>query len=654
MSATISARLCTAAMLLAAAAAAGAAPLPAEIAGEPIRREFDGRSDDLLSAGLGPEGLRGPAPAFADPLAPTALELRRHAIWSNYRALADETEAGGFGRLSGPRPGERIRGIEYLAAVRKPSGAGITTAMLQIPAAFDPAKPCLVAVAASGSRGIYGALPTAGEWGLRRGCAVVHTDKGAGTGFFDLDSATAWRIDLTATTDANDPLVLWHPPETPALAAWRRSHPHRLAVRHAHDGGNVERDWGLYLLQAVKVGFRLLQREYPQAGIARARTLVIASGVSNGGGAVLRAVEADHEGLLDGAVVSEPNVWLEPGPELTIRMGGREPVRSSPRSLLANARLHYLLQPVAVLAPTEVSAMTAIPEARRPALEAWAAQLTDLVFAPGETTAQRAQGARARLEGAGILREAQDGGIANVLFGIWPAIAQAYTGAYARSGPADAACGVSYAAVGADFRARALTAAELAKLAAESSGIPPTAGTQLVDEDGAFASFGSIGHLLCLEQLAADPRTHDGIAETLAAAKTGGKPVVIVHGRRDALIPVNFSSRAWYGRNLQHGGRAARYYEVEHGHHFDAFNAFPGWGERFVPLQPQLLAAMDLMYAHLTAGAPLPPSQVVRSRTRALVDGVLEPITPGHLGEIRPKPGRDAIRFRRDTLYVPE
>ena len=32
----------------------------------------------------------------------------------------------------------------------------------------------------SGSRGVYGAIST-GEWGLKKGCAVAYTDKGAGT-----------------------------------------------------------------------------------------------------------------------------------------------------------------------------------------------------------------------------------------------------------------------------------------------------------------------------------------------------------------------------------------------------------------------------------------------------------------------------------------
>ena len=632
--------------------------LAAEIIGEPIRRAFDGQSDDLLSAGLGAEGLRGPPPGFADPRIPTAVELRRRAVWANYRGLADLTDAGGFGRLSGPRPGERIAGVEYLAAVRKPQGDGITTVMLQIPSGFDPAKPCLVAVASSGSRGIYGALPTAGEWGLRKGCAVVHTDKGTGTGFHDLDSGTAYRIDLVATTDADDPLVTWRAPATDALAEWRREHPHRIAVRHAHDGENSERDWGLFLLQAVKTGFTLLQREYPATGdraaITRERTLVIASGISNGGGAVLRASEADREGLLDGVVVSEPNVWSEHDPDLEIRMGTRAPVTAVPSGLFDHVLLHYLLQPVAMLAPEQATAMTAVPDALRPRLEEWAAGLTDIAFGTQETPAERAQGARRRLEGAGILREALDGGIANVSFGLWPALAEAYASAYAGLGPEASPCGMSYAPVDAAFHARALTVEERARLAADSTGIPPTGGLQIVDDAGRFASFGSLQHLLCMQALKTSPRLHDGLVATQATGRVRDTPLVIIHGRRDALIPVNFTSRAWYSLHRRRGGRSAHYYEIEHGHHFDAFNALPGWGERFVPMQPELLAAMNLMYARLTEGQPLPPSQVVRSHARQLIDGIPEPVTAEHLGHIRANPGADAIRFRRGTLFIPE
>src|ERR1700716_400715 len=131
------------------------------IIGTPIRYELDGVRDDLLTAGLGPEGLRGPVPEFADSVRPTALELRRRAIYMNYRGLVDITAGGGVGTLFGPSGSTLIAGVEYLFAMRTPDGAALTSALLQIPKTFDRQNPCLVAVASSGSRGIYGALPTA-------------------------------------------------------------------------------------------------------------------------------------------------------------------------------------------------------------------------------------------------------------------------------------------------------------------------------------------------------------------------------------------------------------------------------------------------------------------------------------------------------------
>ena len=99
-----------------------------------------------------------------------------------------------------------------------------------------------------------------------------------------------------------------------------------------------------------------------------------------------------------------------------------------------------------------------------------------------------------------------------------------------------------------------------------------------------------------------------------------------------------------------------RYYEIAHGQHFDAFLGLPGFGSAFVPMQPYLLAAMDLMAARLRRGAPLPPSQVLRSRPRAALDGgSLEPLSGSNLGAIRPWPGAgDRITLRRGVLTVPD
>ena len=167
----------TAAMACAALAHAnGAAPQanlnfkPSFVAG-PVRvTEHDGVNDDLLTAGLGAAGLASAAaPGYANALAPTAAELRRNAIWNNYRALVDMTAAGGYGRFWGPNvttegvPGVgdgKIAGAEYLAFSDDGSGRRNVTLMVQVPAHFDPKKPCIVTATSSGSRGVYGAIST--------------------------------------------------------------------------------------------------------------------------------------------------------------------------------------------------------------------------------------------------------------------------------------------------------------------------------------------------------------------------------------------------------------------------------------------------------------------------------------------------------------
>ena len=121
---------------------------------------YDGATDDLLTAGLGKTGLAGAvAPAAANPLAPTATELRRIAIYNNYRALVDPSAGGGFGVLYGPNvdingvatTGEgKIAGAEYIAYSDDGSGTQNVTMMVQVPSTFNPASPCIVTGTSSG------------------------------------------------------------------------------------------------------------------------------------------------------------------------------------------------------------------------------------------------------------------------------------------------------------------------------------------------------------------------------------------------------------------------------------------------------------------------------------------------------------------------
>lgn len=77
--------------------------LPNFISGGVRTQTYDGTTDDLLTAGLGKDGLASATPpAISNPAAPSAADLRRLAIYSNYRALVDMSVNGGYGRFWGP------------------------------------------------------------------------------------------------------------------------------------------------------------------------------------------------------------------------------------------------------------------------------------------------------------------------------------------------------------------------------------------------------------------------------------------------------------------------------------------------------------------------------------------------------------------------
>ncbi|MBS0467297.1 MAG: hydrogenase, partial [Proteobacteria bacterium] len=134
-------------------------------------------TQDLLTGGIGKTGLgAAAAPAYADPANPTAAELRRNALFSNYRGIVDFTAKGGYGTLYGPNitaDGQvttsegLIPGREYVAVLDDGTGRKQTVIAVQVPDSFQQSNPCIVLGPSSGSRGVYGAIGTAGEWGLK-------------------------------------------------------------------------------------------------------------------------------------------------------------------------------------------------------------------------------------------------------------------------------------------------------------------------------------------------------------------------------------------------------------------------------------------------------------------------------------------------------
>src|SRR5688500_6511837 len=212
----------------------------------PMRVTEHRGADDLLTAGLGLDGLRAmTAPAFTDPDHPTAAELRRRAIWSNWRGIADLAPGGGYGRLYGSVA--KVDGREFSALATVPGVRQPHRVLAQVPDAFDQAKRCIVVTASSGSRGVYGSTAVAGTWGLPEGCAVAYTDKGAGTDY----------VDVAAGSGAAEDAAAAFAPTTTAASG--------IAFKHAHSQDNPEADWGRHVRQAADFALHSLNTAFPDA-----------------------------------------------------------------------------------------------------------------------------------------------------------------------------------------------------------------------------------------------------------------------------------------------------------------------------------------------------------------------------------------------------
>lgn len=530
--------------------------------------------DDLLTGGLGRDGLLNPAaPTVADADHPTATELRRRALHANWRGIAD--------LVGTVKDIPSVPGREYHAYARLPGANQPHRVLAQIPDAFDASRRCLIVTASSGSRGVYGAIGSVAYYGLPRGCAVAHTDKGTGTGFFDIAGGEGVQADGTRAPRGAE---LEFDPGT----ASRGEDELRIAIKHAHSGDHPEADWGRHVLQAARFGLQALDEAFPQqAPFTAANTRIIAFGLSNGGGAVLRAAELDDEGLLDGVVAAAPNITA-PGA----------------RPLFDYTTEAALLQPCALAALPDAPIF--LPDALHQAVvAARCASLREAGWVEGETVAAQSASALARLRAGGWRDETLHLAGLQTGFDLWRAVAALYAQSYARATPDAPVCGYSYAQRDAIAPPRRATAAERALWWSDGSGIAPTAGVGLVDGLASAVPDAPFAGLRCLRALldgedAVARHVRDAIAATRANAKPA-VPTVIVHGDRDSIIPLEFSSRPYVAAARANGARIALW-EVANAQHFDAFVALPKLAG-MAPLLPQAYAAMDALVAHLDGGA---------------------------------------------------
>lgn len=667
-------------------------------------------TQDLLTGGIGRTGLgAAAAPAYADPANPTAAELRRNALYSNYRGILDPSAGGGYGTLYGPNvtaDGQvtasegLIPGREYLAVLDDGTGRKQTAIAVQVPDSFSAANPCIVLGPSSGSRGVYGAIGTAGEWGLKKGCAVALTDAGKGVGLHNLADDTVNKIDGTrATRTVAGALSLFAASLTDAArAAYNAAFPNRIAIKHAHSQQNPEKDWGQDTLAAGRYALYVLNARYgtPDNPVpfTKANTLVIAGSASNGGAASLRAAEQDGDGLIDGVVASEPVTEMPTTAGYGIQFGGAA-VAGYGKTLADYTTYGNIYQPCAALAADAAMAETSIYNyIALTAMTARATARCDGLAAKGlvtgATTAERAADALARLRAYGWSSDNDSMHNAHYALGNGPILSAMYTMAYGRFGVDANLCGASFAAANATGDVVAAAPAALASSFATANGTANGTPATVIYNDSkggakswpwavspstGMADFG-LDNALCQHALvsgkdlatgaaltassqpskAQSDAVRAGIAEVLHSANLRGKPTIIVAGRSDALVPVNHNARAYTALNRTIEGAASklRYIEVVNGQHFDAFLPFSGFDTRFVPLHPYFNQAMDVMWAHLKSGSALPASQVVRTTPRGGTAGAAAAITAANVPPFAMAPGAaDQIGFSGMSITVP-
>ena len=446
--------------------------------------------------------------------------------------------------------------------------------MVQVPATFDPAKACIVTGTSSGSRGVYGAIGSSGEWGLKRGCVVAYADKGTGMGVHNLQDDTVNLIDGTRTTadlagDASN--------FTAKLVAQQRQDfnantPNRIAVKHAHSEQNPEKDWGRDTLRAVEFALYVLNEQYGETlpsgkksrVITPENTIVIASsrvqrrrcGAGRRRG---RQVRPDRRRGRDRA--EHPDQ-----PADSARDQARSPHVHG--RLEAAVRLLHVREPVPAVRGA-VPARRGNRHGRHQCRACATNRCTSLAekgLLTTATTALRAEEALDKLLAYGWEPDSNVLQPSHYVFAT-TSITMTYSNAHGRFSVLDNLCGLSFAYTPAGRSCRR------AGLARRRSSAPATAcrrwaastssttsasaarcSTPLSISPSTLRQDYNVDGALCQRDLltANTPnasRVQLGIKQVQKSANLQGKPAIIVHGRNDTLVPTNFSSRPYYAQN---------------------------------------------------------------------------------------------------------
>lgn len=609
---------------------------------------YDGVEDDLLTAGLGLVGLRSAPPII--PEQPSATALRQASYYHQFKALNDLSNAGGFGILYGfDESQEPIAGHEYWSQ-RSVATDAYHTVVLQLPDRFNMQQACLVVAPSSGSRNVLGAVGTSGSWALAHGCAVVYTDKGTGTQLA-LDNQRSYQID--GLIDEGYEAAANKNLEATRLKPASSQH---VVQKHPYSQVNPEQYWGYFVLDAARYGLALLEQE---KGLARNQIKVIAASVSNGGGAVLRAAENDPMGLIDAVVAAEPQINLNH--QYTLKQAsGISNITTKP--LIELSMNMSLYEPCAALddslneAPFKMNTamIQGLQKSRCAALKQYGyLEATELKAQISESLS--------KIERLEIEPSALQLSQLNTLANMWGAINHTYSNSYLKKSAQDNLCQSAMSAFSPQGIPRALSETEKTAMFALSNGIAPSNGVELaysnqqneIQSRMVLASGFGIESQSCFYQLLSDTNMQTALETIKASPENNQIPSIILHGQADGTVAINHASRAYYHRNQssQTVNQNMRYYEIENAQHFDAFLAYPGFNQQFVPMHPYFEQALELMYAHLFSAHSLPESQLIKTEPRGLTEGLVPALNQSHIPRIKQQ-AMNRITVKQQQLEV--
>lgn len=609
---------------------------------------YDGESDDLVTAGMGFTALSKMIQKvyYADPSNPTPQELRRAKLNRFIDTKTGEGSLFGFKREDlSPLFDGKIAGTEILATI-KDENVGL---LLQVPVDFNKKKPCIVAVPASGSDGLYNAkdIQIRGLWGLKHNCAVVYNDKGLGTGIYDITNEQGFTVDGQVAKDN----ILFKP-TIQNQKEFIKNNPHRYAVKQLHSKQNQEASWSKYNFFSIIFAMYELNELFPEPGklsFSESNTLILIYGAEDGATAALKMAESDAMGKINGVVAVNPQI--QPRQDSAIE-------NKSYHSLPDYSTYGALYIPCAIPAIEPNKQDKYVPEASK------------YLFSQNRCDALK----QANILPTGTPKEAlnklydygwkPEMSIQLPYFYLNESIAYPYKyiSAYGRYDVTENMCDFSVASTQQDpyfnsGEVKPLKQVNFAEIWGLSNGQLPiwanhdATAIDLVENKDVTSprrewfSSSTIEHqidygtkgAICLREKIKEPRVIKGSEEVQATGNLNKIKTFIVHGKNNPKQLIDHTSRPYVALNSKVEGKESqlRYIEVENASYLDGKAPFDN---TLLPIDYYGEEAIEWLWANLTNQVNLPESQVIRTKARGGIIGQAPQATAENLVPISQTP----------------